>query len=57
MKSTGVTDQREVWSDLPLYWPVATDQTRRSKAQCEVGPKLKYALTAWITLGCVCGNL
>ena len=41
---------------LPLYWPVATDHTRWSKARWEVGPKLKYARIAWITLGCVWGS-
>ncbi len=48
-----------IWSGvewLTDYWPVATDQTRRSKVRCGVGPKLKYARTTWITLGCVCGS-
>ncbi len=41
---------------LTDHWPLATAHTRRSKPWWEVGPKLKWALTACSTRGWVWGS-
>ncbi len=47
----GVTEE-----PLADYCPFTTAQTKRSKPQWEVSPKLKYARMAWMTRGWVWGS-
>ncbi len=50
----------QMWSDLRTteltYWPCTMRHTSLSKVWLGAGPRLKYLMTAWMTLGWVLGG-